>query len=321
MRVFVTGATGFIGSATVAELLDAGHEVTGLARSEKAEKRLVVAGAKVLRGGIEDLAALRRGAERADGVVHTAFFHELGQMGLGTRLGVFFGGAPGGIMLRYAGAAVKADRRALETLGKALKGDGRPLVAAFGTMGLTAGRLGIEDDAFDPASVGGMRGGNETVMQALAARGVRTSVIRLPPVVHGAGDIAGFMPRLIDIARKKKVSIYVGDGGNRWGAVHRLDAARLFRLALENGPAGGVYHAVAEEGMPFRDIAAAIGKGTGVPVASRTQDQAAKSLSWLSLFAGVDNPASSVLTQERLGWRPGQAGLLADLQQGGYFQR
>lgn len=319
MKVFVTGATGFIGSAVVQELLGAGHQVAGLARSDASAKALTAAGAKVCRGSIEDLDSLRRGAAEADGAIHTAFYHEITHMSLGTRLGVFLGGSPGGIVSRFLAAAVGADRRAIETLGEALAGPDRPLVAAFGTLAMKPGQLATEDEAVDPHSAGGPRGGTENTMLALASQGVRTSVIRLPPIVHGDGDRAGFAPRLIGIARKKGVSAYVGNGQNRWPAVHRLDAARLFRLALEKGVAGSRYHAVAEEGVPFRDIAEVIGKRVGVPVVSKPPKEAANLFSWLAPFLPVDNPASSKLTQQRLGWQPVQPGLMADLDEGSYF--
>jgi len=320
MRIFVTGATGFIGSAIVGELLGAGHEVTGLARSDAAAASLIAAGAQVHRGTIEDLDSLRRGAAAADGAIHTAFFHEITHMGLSTRLRVMLGGSPGGIMRRFLSTTVETDRRAIETLGQALAGPDRPLVATFGTMAMKAGRLATEDDAYDPHSVAGPRGTSEDAMLKLASRGVRTSIIRLPPIVHGDGDRAGFAPRLIGIARKKGVSAYVGDGRNRWPSVHRLDAARLFRLALEKGVAGSRDHAVAEEGVPFRDIAELIGQRLNVPVVSKSPEEAAKLFSWLAPLLPVDNPTSSALTQERLGWRPTQPGLIADLDQASYFK-
>jgi nucleoside-diphosphate-sugar epimerase len=320
MRVFVTGATGFIGSAIVQELLSAGHEVTGLARSDASAAKLTAAGARVHRGSVEDLESLKRGAAAADGAIHTAFYHEVTHMNLATRLRVIAGGSPSGIMARFLSAAVGTDRCALETLGQALSGPDRPLVAAFGTMAMQAGRLATEEDAYDSQSVGGPRGTSENTMQALAAQGVRTSVIRLPPVVHGDGDRTGFVPRLIQIARKKGISAYMSDGSNRWPAVHRLDAAHLFRLALEQGRAGAKYHAVAEEGVPFREIAEVIGQRLKVPVASKSAEEAAKLFSWLALFLPVDNPVFSALTQERLGWNPVQSGLIADMEQGSYFK-
>ena len=320
MRVFVTGATGFIGSAIVRELISAGHQVTGLARSESSAKSLIAAGAQVHYGSIEDVESLRSGAAKADGAIHTAFFHEITHMRLGTRLRVMLGGSPGGIIARFVQAAVETDKRALETLGKALAGPDRPLVAAFGTMAMKSGRLATEDDAYDPNSAGGMRGRSEEAMMTLAAHGVRASMIRLPPVVHGDGDRAGFAPRLIQLAQKKRVSAYVGDGSNRWPAVHRLDAARLFRLALEKGSAGAKYHAVAEEGVPFRLMSEVIGNRVSVPVVSKAPEKATAHFSWLGLFAGVDNPTSSKLTRERLAWSPTQAGLIPDLDSSSYFK-
>jgi nucleoside-diphosphate-sugar epimerase len=319
MRVFVTGAIGFIGSAIVKELISAGHQVTGLARSDASATRLTAAGAQVLRGDIEDLERLRLGAADADGAIHTAFYHQIGHMNLGTRLRVMFGGAPGGIVGRFVSAAIGMDRRALETLGHALAGRDRPLVAAFATMAMKPGRLATEEDAYDPKAVGAPRGASEDTMRTLAAVGVRTSIIRLPPVVHGAGDHA-FAPRLIQIALKKRESAYIGDGHNRWPAVHRLDAARLFRLALEKGTAGVTYHGVAEEGVPFRDIAGLIGRRLHVPLISKSPAEAAKQFSFMSSFIPVDNPVSSKLTQERLGWNPMQPGLLSDLDQADYFK-
>ena len=319
MRVFVTGATGFIGSAIVKELIGAGHQVTGLARSDASAKKLTAAGAQVLRGDIEDLECLRRGAAAADGAIHTAFYHEIGHMNLGTRLRVILGGTPSGIVSRFVSAAIGMDRRALATLGHALAGHDRPLVAAFATMAMKPGRLATEDDGYDPKAVGALRGASEDPMRKLASLGIRTSIIRLPPVVHGAGD-HGFVPRLIKIARKKRESAYVGDGHNLWPAVHRLDAARLFRLALEKGPAGATYHGVAEEGVPFREIADLIGRRLNVPVVSKSRAEAAKQFSFISPFIPADNPVSSKLTQERLGWLPTQPDLLSDLDQADYFK-
>jgi nucleoside-diphosphate-sugar epimerase len=319
MRVFVTGATGFIGSAVVAELIEAGHQVTGLARSDEAARSLAAAGATAHRGSLEDLESLRRGAAAADGAIHLAFFHEFTHAGIATRLRVMASGTPRGIVSRFTGAAVATDRRAIETLGTALAGPDRPLVVAFGTMGLTAGRTATEEDAADPGSVGGPRAASEAAIIKLASQGVRASVVRLPPVVHGDGDRSGFLPRLIGVARKNNASSYVGDGRNRWPAVHRLDAAHLFRLALENGAAGARYHGVAEEGIPVLDIAGAIGQRLNVPVTAIPARQAARRFSWIAPFLSVDNPASSALTRERLDWKPDQPGLLDDIQHGNYF--
>ncbi len=319
MRVFVTGATGFIGSAVVRELIQAGHQVVGLARSAESAKSLVAAGAQPHRGHIQDLASLQRGAAQADGAIHLAFFHEFGHASLATRLRVLFGGGPSGLVRRYLGAAMTADRQAIETLGGALRGPDRPLVVAFATMALAPGRLATEDDAPDPAAVGGPRGATEATMQALAQRGVRSCVLRLPPVVHGTGDRAGFIPRLIKVARKKGVSALVGDGSNRWPAVHRLDAAHLIRLVLEKGQAGARYHAVAEEGISFQNIASTIGRRLNVPVTPQTPQEAARLLSWLAPFLPVDNPVSSQQTQTRLSWQPQHPGLMADLDRDEYF--
>jgi nucleoside-diphosphate-sugar epimerase len=319
MRVFVTGATGFIGSAIVRELIDQGHQVLGLARSEASARSLIAAGAQVHRGQIQDLESLRRGAAAADGAIHTAFFHDPKHMGLATILRVMLGGSPGGIVMRFLKTAVDADRRVIETIGKVFEGSGRPLVAAFGTLAMKPGQLAREDDPYDPNSAGALRGETENTMLGLASKGVRTSSIRLAPLVHGVGDRAGLAPRLIEIARKKRSSGYLGDGNNRWPAVHRLDAARLFRLALEKGPAGGRYHGVAEEGVPVREMAELIGRRLNLPVVSVSSAEAAKRFSWLAGFLGVDNPTSSQLTQERLGWSPANPGLIADLDQPSYF--
>jgi nucleoside-diphosphate-sugar epimerase len=321
MRVFVTGATGFIGSAVVQELLGAGHQVIGLARSEAAAQSLAAAGAEVHRGSLEDVESLRIGAAKADGAIHTAFFHEITHMSLSTRLRVIAGGSPNRIVSRYMGAAVEADRRAIETLGEALAGPDRPLVAAFGTLGMKPGRIATEEDAYDSNSAGGPRAKTEETMRALASRGVRTSIIRLPPLVHGLGDRSGFAPRLFEIARKTGVSAYVGDGENRWPAVHRLDAAHLFRLALEQGSAGSVFHGVADEGVATREIAEVIGRHLKVPVMSKSPEQAAKLFSWFAPFLPVDNPTSSKLTQQRLGWCPTQPALIPDLERENYFKK
>ena len=319
MRVFVTGATGFIGFAIVKELIAAGHQVTGLARSAASGKKLTEAGARVQLGTVEDLDGLRRAAAAADGAIHTAFYHKISHIPFGKRMGVFLGGAPGGIVPRFMTAAVETDRRTLETLGASLSGTDRPLVAAFATMAMKEGQLATEDEAYDPTFFAAPRAETEDRLQEMASRGVRTSAIRLPPTVHGAGD-QGFIPMLIKTAQKKKESGYVGDGLNRWPAAHRLDVARLFRLALENGPAGGTYHGVAEEGIPFREIAGLIGRRLKVPVISKTPAEAEKQFSFLAQFVAKDNPTSSKLTQERVGWKPTQPGLLADLDQADYFK-
>jgi nucleoside-diphosphate-sugar epimerase len=294
MRVFVTGATGFIGTAVVRELIDAGHQVLGLARSDAAAKSLVAAGAEVHRGSLEDLVSLRSGAAAADGAIHTAFIHDFSNYG----------------------PAAEADRRAIETLGSALAGSDRPLIITSGTLlAQRQGSLASEEDEPNPS----FPRKSEEAALALTARGVRASVLRLPPSVHGDGD-HGFVPTLIGIAREKGISAYVGDGLNRWSAVHRLDAAHLYRLALEKGTAGASYHGVADEGVPTREIAEVIGRQLDVPVVSKSREEAADHFGWIALFFGMDGPASSAQTQERLGWRPVQRGLIADLNAAHYFE-
>lgn len=318
MRIFVTGANGFIGSAIVEELIGAGHQVTGLARSDASARSLLAAGARAHRGDIQTLESLRRGAASADGVIHTAFIHDISDARLRTRLKILMGGLPNGIVSRFGAAVTEVDRRAIETLGAALAGSGRPLVTAFPTMALTPELPGSEDNAADPRSPGGARVPSERETLALASRGVRASVVRLPPSVHGDGD-GGLVPRLIGLARKTRVAAYVGEGLNRWPAVHRLDAARLFRLALESGAAGARYHAVAEDGVSFRAIAEVISRRLDAPLVSLRPPAAARHFSWLAPFVSNDNPVSSQLTRERLGWRPVQPSLLADLDRPEYF--
>lgn len=318
MRVFVTGATGFIGSAVVQELVAAGHTVIGLARNAKAAQALASAGALAHRGTLDDPASLRAGAAQADGALHLAFIHGFHGMTPGQRLRVLFGGWPGGIAARFGAVITETDRRAIDALGEAFEGSGRPLVATFGTMGLVpSGRMG-ENDRPDPRSPGAARAASEEVVLGWAARGVRACIVRLPPSVHGDGD-TGLVPRLIRTARKKGFSAYVGEGANRWSAVHRRDAARLFRMVLEKGESGARYHGVAEEGVPFRDIATIIGNRLGVPVVGKTPKEAERVFSWLTPFVAADNPASSVLTRDRLGWQPREPDLLADLDRAGYF--
>jgi len=294
MRIFVTGATGFIGSAIVSELVNAGHQVLGLARSDKGAASLAAVGADVLRGSLEDLDSLRSGAANSDGVIHTAFIHDF---------------------LNYA-AAAEADGRAIETLGTALAGSGRPFVVTSGTLLLQReSSLATEKDEAVP----NFPRKSEAAGLALASQGVRVSVVRLPPSVHGDGD-HGFVPRLFAIAREKGVSAYVGDGLNHWPAVHRLDAARLYRLALEKGSAGSRYHGVADQGVPFRDIAQVIGRHLNVPLVSKSPEEAADHFSWISQFVSIDCPASSAQTQEELGWRPTHPSLLADIGRRNYFE-
>ncbi|MPV55701.1 3-beta hydroxysteroid dehydrogenase [Burkholderia sp. HI2761] len=312
MRVFVTGATGFIGSAVVRSLVDAGHEVSGLVRSANAAASLEALGARACRGTIEDLPVLRRAAAAADGVIHTAFFHALSHASLGTRVRIMFGGRPANIVVRFTTAAVGAERRAIDTFGGALEARKGSLVIAFPTMAMAPGRPARETDAADPGTVGGLRAQSEQAALDLVATGVRATVVRLPPSVHDETRL-GLVTRLIEIARKKRISAYPGDGNNRWAAVHRLDASLLFRRALESGEAGARYHAVAEEGIPFRDIAEAIGRHLDVRVASLSAEDAARHFGWLAPFVRADNPVSSQATRERLGWEPLHPQLMTDL--------
>jgi nucleoside-diphosphate-sugar epimerase len=294
MRIFLTGATGFIGSAIVRELIEAGHQVLGLARSDAAVRSLAAAGVGVHRGSLEDLASLRSGAAVADGVIHTAFTHDFANYG----------------------PAAEADRRAIETLGDVLAGSDRPLIVTSGTLlAQRQGPLATEADAPNP----NFPRKSEEAALALAARGVRASVLRLPPSVHGNGD-HGFVPRLIDVAREKGVSAYVGDGLNRWPAVHRLDAAYLYRLAIEKASVATRYHGVADEGIPTRKIAEVIGRHLNVPVVSKSREEAANHFGWIGHFFSIDGPASSAQTQTQLGWKPAQPGLIADLNAEHYFE-
>jgi nucleoside-diphosphate-sugar epimerase len=306
MRIFVTGASGWIGSAVVPELLAAGHEVVGLARSEASAQRLEEAGVIVQRGDVDDPDGLAKAAADSDGVIHLAFQHEV---------------AFGGNFL----AAAAADRRAVEAMGAALADSDRPLVLASGLLGLKPGGLANEEDGLVPhpavrAIPAGHRAATALFTLSLRGTGVRSSVLRLPPTVHGDGD-HGFVTTLVGIARQRGVAGYVGDGSNRWPAVHRSDAARLFRLAVEDAPSGSVLHAVGDEGVPFREIAEAMGRQLGVPTASETSDEAVEHFAHLGHFVGLDSPATAVITRELLGWEPTGPGLIKDLELGHYFRQ
>lgn len=295
MRVFVTGASGWIGSAAVRELREAGHQVLGLARSDAAAAAVAALGAEVHRGGLDDLDGLRAGAADSDGVVHLAYHHDFSQMA----------------------EAARIDLAAIEAIGGVLERTDRPLVIASGVAGLAPGRVATERDEPDPAAH--PRTANAAATLALSDRGVRSSVVRFAPTVHGDGD-HGFVARLVDIARTRGVSAYVGDGANRWPAVHRRDAGALVRLAVERARAGSVLHGVAEEGVPARAIAEAIGRGLDLPVVSVPAEQAAEHFGWLGGFFALDCPASNELTRTELGWEPTHPGLLDDLARGHYFR-
>ena len=291
MRVFVTGASGFIGTPVVRELIDAGHQVLGLARSEASAASIAAAGAHARRGDLEDLESLRSGASMADGVIHLAFIHDFS---------------------KYV-ENCEIDRRAIEAIGGALVGSDRTLIVTSGTAMLTPGRSGTEDDAPVPSSAGVPRSASEEAADSVAARGVRVSVVRLPPSVHDCEKL-GLVSQLITLAHEKGVSAFVGEGINRWPAVHRLDAAHLYSLVLEKNAPGARYHAVAEEGVPLKGIAEVIGRRLNIPVVSKSPAQAFDHFGWLGPFMGIDLPVSSAKTRDRLGWRPVQTDLISDLE-------
>lgn len=290
MRVFITGATGFIGSSIVHELIDAGHHVVGLARSDKAAEALIAAGAEVHRGSLDDLESLYRGAKAADGVIHAGFMHNFSDLA----------------------SACEIDQSAIETLGDALKGSNRPFVVTSVITVLKSGKLGMENDETYPESAGSLRIASEEKALSMAEKGVRVSVVRLAPCVH---DISrqGFATRLGSLATEKGVSVYVDEGLNRWPAVHRLDAANLFRLALESAPAGSRLHGVGEEAIPFRDIAEAIGRRHNLPVASISSEEANQHFGWLAQFVLSDNQTSNAMTQKLLGWKSTRPTLVDDI--------
>ncbi len=295
MRLFVTGATGFIGSAVVRELLAAGHEVLGLARSDETARTLAQQGVAVHRGDIGDTGGLAEAARSCDGVIHLAFKHDFSRFQ----------------------ENIADDRKAVQSMADALNGSNKPLVIASGVL-LASGVTGTEADAAESGEGAIGRGATETVVLAAAERGVRGVVMRLSPTVHGEGD-HGFVPQLITIARQTGVAAYVGDGANRWPAVHRLDAARLFRLAAERAAPGAVLHAVAEEGIPVREVAGTIGQELGIPVRSLSQEEATAHFTWMARFVQIDKPTSSALTRSSMAWEPAEKGLLADMRESGYF--
>jgi nucleoside-diphosphate-sugar epimerase len=294
MRVFVTGATGFVGSAVVQELMTAGHQVIGLVRSDAGAKALAATGATVHRGDVQDLDSLKSGTAQADAVIHTAFIHDFSKFK----------------------ESCEIDRLAVTAMGETLKGSAKPLIVTSGTGLLPSGRKVTEDDTPLPTHP---RVASEQAAEAMRAEGVNVSVMRLPPSVHGDGD-HGFVPLLIGMAREKGASAMIGEGKNVWAAVHRLDAARLYRLAVEKGQGPARYHATAEEGVPFKEIAGVIGKRLGLPVVSKSPEEAAQHFTWFAHFAAMDALASSAKTRVAAGWQPTGPGLIADIDRDAYFK-
>ena len=304
MRVFVTGASGWIGSAVVPELIAAGHEVVGLARSDASAATISAAGGEVHRGDLDDLDGMRRAADASDGVIHLAFRHDLSFTGNIER-------------------AAAVDRRAIEIFGEVLAGSDRPFVIASGLLGVVSGRTATELDGHGSAPIATPRPSprslNAELTLGLAARGVRSSIVRLPPTVHGDGD-KGFVAMLVRIARDQRVSGYVGEGTKRWPAVHRLDAARLFRLALETAPAGSTLHAVGDQGVHLRAVAEAIGRLVEVPVRTISVEEAPGHFGFLAPLLAIDSTASSEVTRQLLGWQPVRPGLIEDIEEGHYLK-
>jgi len=294
MRIFVTGASGFIGSAIVKKLQARGYQVQGLARSEVSAEKLQQQGVQVIRGDLQDLDGLRKAVEQSDGVIHAGYIHDFSRMD----------------------HAAEVDQRAILAMGDVLAGSDRPLIVTTGTALVSPGRLATEQ--IQPAAGAHPRSNSNVAALALADSGVRVALVRLPLTVHGAGD-HGFIPMIINMAKEKGAAVYVGEGENRWPAVHRDDAAELFCLAAEKAEPGAILHAVQEEGVPFRQIAETIGTGLSLPVKSLTLEEAKAWLGWMAFFASTDNPSSSAWTRQTFNWQPSGPGLLQDMREGGYF--